>query len=181
MKSLWENLSSSAPLKYLLHCHSWSRFATMTKFVNAPAARASNRAPETLRVNAPSTPPRGPITRRQHSLASKREENERRSLLLNLNDDLLEKVLSFLPGKELAAMESVCTHFRYGGWLSTNTHAMPEMSAKRKLDALELGEMPPGFRYVPRITFSLCIIRKPPSLSHFCYAVDPKRRGFLCS
>jgi hypothetical protein len=25
---------------------------------------------------------------------------------------------------------------------------MPEVSAKRKLDALELGDMPPGFKYV---------------------------------
>ena len=64
------------------------------------------------------------------------------------DDDLLEKVLSFLPGRDLAAIETVCTHFRYGGWLAANKAPMPEVSAKRKLDALELGDMPPGFKYV---------------------------------
>lgn len=120
----------------------------MSLFVNAPPERASNRAPDKLRAKTTVAVPRGPITRRQHSLANKREENEKRSLLLKLNDDLLEKVLSFLPGRELAAIETVCTHFRYGGWLAANKAPMPEVSAKRKLDALELGDMPPGFKYV---------------------------------
>jgi len=92
----------------------------MSLFVNAPPERASNRAPDKLRAKTAVAVPRGPITRRQHSLANKREENEKRSLLLKLNDDLLEKVLSFLPGRELAAIETVCTHFRYGGWLAAN-------------------------------------------------------------
>ena len=100
----------------------------------APPERASNRAPDKLRAKTAVAVPRGPITRRQHSLANKREENEKRSLLLKLNDDLLEKVLSFLPGRELAAIETVCTHFRYGGWLAANKAPMPEVSAKRKLD-----------------------------------------------
>ena len=120
----------------------------MSLFVNAPPGRASNRALEKVRAKTAVAVPRGPITRRQHSLANKREENEKRSLLLKLNDDLLEKVLSFLPARELAAIETVCTHFRYGGWLAANKPPMPEVSAKRKLDALELGEMPPGFKYV---------------------------------
>ena len=119
----------------------------MPKFVNAPASCSATRVQDTLRVKPPGTPPRGPITRRQHTLATKRETNEKRSRLLQLNDDLLELVLSFLPGKSLAAMETTCTHFRYGGYLTGNTtSAMPEHSAKRKLDALELGDMPPGFR-----------------------------------
>jgi hypothetical protein len=129
-------------------CISNARRATMSPFVNAPPERASNRAPEKVRAKTAVAVPRGPITRRQHSLANKREENEKRSLLLKLNDDLLEKVLSFLPGRELASMETVCTHFRYGGWLAANKAPMPEVSAKRKLDALELGDMPPGFKYV---------------------------------
>ena len=120
----------------------------MSRFVNAPPGRSSNRAPKKLLAKTATDAPRGPITRRQHSLANKREENEKRSLLLKLNDDLLEKVLSFLPGRDLAAMESVCTHFKYGGWLAANKVSMPEVSAKRKLDALELGDMPPGFKYV---------------------------------
>ena len=89
---------------------------------------------------------RGPRTRRQHSLARKREDNEQRSMLLQLNDDVLEKVLSFLEGRDLAVLETVCTHFRYGSWVAVNRVAMPETSAKRKLESLELGEMPPGFR-----------------------------------
>ena len=89
---------------------------------------------------------RGPRTRRQHSLARKRQDNEQRSMLLQLNDDVLEKVLSFLEGRDLAVLETVCTHFRYGSWVAVNRVAMPETSAKRKLESLELGEMPPGFR-----------------------------------
>ena len=120
----------------------------MSLSATAPPARAATRAPDKLRAKTAVAVPRGPITRRQHSLANKREENEKRSLLLKLNDDLLEKVLSFLPGRDLAAIETVCTHFRYGGWLAAHKAPMPEVSAKRKLDALELGDMPPGFKYV---------------------------------
>lgn len=91
---------------------------------------------------------RGPLTRRQKTLAKKREANEQRSMLLKLNEDLLNKVLSFLPGKDLAVLETVCTHFRYGSWVAVNKDAMPENSAKRKLETMELGAMPPGFRCV---------------------------------
>jgi len=127
----------------------------MSFFVNAPPGRASNRcAPEKVRAKSTGAVQRGPITRRQHSLAKKRDENETRSLLLQLNDDLLEKVLSFLPGRELAAMETVCTHFRYGSWLAANKTPLPETSAKRKLDALELGDMPPGFKCVSSFSLS---------------------------
>jgi len=124
------------------------RKVTMNDLFSEPDGCESESAADKLRAKTAVAVPRGPITRRQHSLANKREENEKRSLLLKLNDDLLEKVLSFLPGRELAAIETVCTHFRYGGWLAANKPPMPEVSAKRKLDALELGEMPPGFKYV---------------------------------
>ena len=89
---------------------------------------------------------RGPLTRRQKTLAKKRDANEERSFLLQLNEDLLSNVLKFLPGKDLAVLETVCTHFRYGSWVAVNKDAMPEHTAKRKLDKMELGDMPPGFR-----------------------------------
>ena len=100
---------------------------------------------------------RGPRTRRQHSLARKRQDNEQRSMLLQLNDDVLEKVLSFLEGRDLAVLETVCTHFRYGSWVAVNRVAMPETSAKRKLESLELGEMPPGFRCEDGIFYAFAV------------------------
>lgn len=107
-------------------------------------SNGSSKMPSVAKETAAMT--RGPRTRRQHSLAKKREDNEQRSMLLQLNDDVLEKVLSFLEGRDLAVLETVCTHFRYGSWVAANRVAMPETSAKRKLESLELGEMPPGFR-----------------------------------
>ena len=91
---------------------------------------------------------RGPLTRRQKTLAKKRDANEERSFLLQLNEDLLSNVLKFLPGKDLAVLETVCTHFRYGSWVAVNKGAMTENTAKRKLEKMELGDMPPGFRCV---------------------------------
>jgi hypothetical protein len=92
---------------------------------------------------------RGPLTRRQKTLAKKRDANEERSHLLQLNGDLLSNVLQYLPGKDLAVLETVCTHFRYGSWVARAAEgAMPEHTAKRKLERMELGSMPPGFRCV---------------------------------
>lgn len=91
---------------------------------------------------------RGPLTRRQKTLAKKRDANEESSMLLKLNEDLLGNVLEFLPGKDLAVLETVCTHFRYGSWVAVYKDAMSENTAKRKLEKMELGDMPPGFRCV---------------------------------
>ncbi|EEH60134.1 uncharacterized protein MICPUCDRAFT_50034 [Micromonas pusilla CCMP1545] len=90
---------------------------------------------------------RGPLTRRQHLLARNRSENERASRLLSLSDDVLGHVCSFLDGRDLARLETVCTHFKHRSWVAVNEASLPEQSAKRKLDAMTLGEMPPGFRY----------------------------------
>jgi|AntAceMinimDraft_5_1070358.scaffolds.fasta_scaffold64685_1 hypothetical protein len=91
---------------------------------------------------------RGPLTRRQKVLAALRSDNEKSSALLNLNEEVLGAILAFLPGQALAVLETVCTHFRYGSWVASKG-AMPlaEFSAKRKLDQMSLGDMPPGFRY----------------------------------
>ena len=87
-------------------------------------SNGSSKMPSVAKETAAMT--RGPRTRRQHSLAKKREDNEQRSMLLQLNDDVLEKVLSFLEGRDLAVLETVCTHFRYGSWVAANRVAMPE-------------------------------------------------------
>ena len=90
---------------------------------------------------------RGPLTRRQKTLASKRDANEQASVLLQLSEDVLSHVLGFLEAKDLAVLETVCTHFRFGSWLAGNKAvALTETSAKRKLDVMEIRTMPPGFR-----------------------------------
>ena len=113
---------------------------------NAPSRAAPSNAKSSENVAACAMQ-RGPLTRRQHLLARNRSENERASRLLSLSDDVLGHVCSFLDGRDLARLETVCTHFKHRSWVAVNEASLPEQSAKRKLDAMTLGEMPPGFRY----------------------------------
>ena len=112
---------------------------------NAPSRAAPSNAKSSENVAACAMQ-RGPLTRRQHLLARNRSENERASRLLSLSDDVLGHVCSFLDGRDLARLETVCTHFKHRSWVAVNEASLPEQSAKRKLDAMTLGEMPPGFR-----------------------------------
>jgi len=117
----------------------------MAPLVNG-TRRVLTNAPPAVPAKEAAAIERGPLTRRQHSLARTRRENETRSLLLQLHDDVLERILGFLEGRDLAVLECACTHFRYGSFVPANKEALPETSAKRKLEAMELGLMPPGFR-----------------------------------
>jgi hypothetical protein len=117
---------------------------------NRPAQRPLNNSPVKEQKEAAAIA-RGPLTRRQHTLARNRENNEQSSFLLSLNEDVLSHTLSFLPARDLAVLETACTHFRFGSWLAGNKDAMTETTAKRKLDHHDLGDLGlflPGFRWV---------------------------------
>ena len=109
---------------------------------NAPSRAAPSNAKSSENVAACAMQ-RGPLTRRQHLLARNRSENERASRLLSLSDDVLGHVCSFLDGRDLARLETVCTHFKHRSWVAVNEASLPEQSAKRKLDAMTLGEIAP--------------------------------------
>ena len=126
---------------------------------NAPSRAAPSNAKSSENVAACAMQ-RGPLTRRQHLLARNRSENERASRLLSLSDDVLGHVCSFLDGRDLARLETVCTHFKHRSWVAVNEASLPEQSAKRKLDAMTLGEMPPGFRCALYRVVDGCIYRK---------------------
>ena len=53
-------------------------------------ARVLTNAPPAVPAKEAAAIERGPLTRRQHSLARTRRENETRSLLLQLHDDVLD-------------------------------------------------------------------------------------------
>ena len=97
----------------------------MAPLVNG-TRRVLTNAPPAVPAKEAAAIERGPLTRRQHSLARTRRENETRSLLLQLHDDVLERILGFLEGRDLAVLECACTHFRYGSFVPANKEALPE-------------------------------------------------------
>jgi hypothetical protein len=80
----------------------------MAPLVNG-TRRVLTNAPPAVPAKEAAAIERGPLTRRQHSLARTRRENETRSLLLQLHDDVLERILGFLEGRDLAVLECACT------------------------------------------------------------------------
>ena len=95
----------------------------MAPLVNG-TRRVLTNAPPAVPAKEAAAIERGPLTRRQHSLARTRRENETRSLLLQLHDDVLERILGFLEGRDLAVLECACTHFRYGSFVPANKEAL---------------------------------------------------------
>ena len=92
---------------------------------------------------------REPSTRRQTALAAKLLAAASSALLLQLHDDVLGRILTFLEAKDLAKLETVCFNFRYASWnTESGVPSLPESSAKRKLESAQLQDMPPNFKYV---------------------------------